>query len=210
LVLALFRRLLLLPLLSPLLVALLLAALNPRPTLSMRLLIWRSPELPIGLWLGAGAGGGALLSASATALALRQGRGNQRRRGREEPRDTTADTRSEPWSESWQERADGPARAGWFNRPAQARSPGPASAPTDPDASSRSSTLRTGPERAPGEPAPTVSVPFRVLHRPNARPAATEPANHAHVVTTAPSVAQAEGDMVAVDDDWALGDSDDW
>ena len=61
-VLALFRRLLLLPLLSPLLVALLLAALNPRPALSMRLLIWRSPELPIGLWLGAGAGGGALLN----------------------------------------------------------------------------------------------------------------------------------------------------
>jgi uncharacterized integral membrane protein len=209
LVLALFRRLLLLPLLSPLLVALLLAALNPRPVVSLRLLIWRSPELPIGLWLGAGAGGGALLSASATALALRQGRTNQRRRGRGGRQDSAADASSEPWSESWEERAVRPGSASWFNRPAQERSPAAAQTPTHPDAS-RSNAGSAGPERPPGEPAPTVSVPFRVLHRPSARPADTHPGGQAHAKASAPFVAQAEPEMMAVDDDWAQNEGDDW
>ncbi len=195
--------------LSPLVVALLLAALNPRPALSLRLLIWRSPELPIGLWLGAGAGGGALLSASATALALRQGRANQRRRGRGERQDTAADARSEPWSESWQEQAVPPPRASWFHRPAQDRSPEAAEAPPHADAR-RSSAGSAGPERAPGEPAPTVSVPFRVLHRPSTRPVEAQPGSQAHAEAAAPFVARAEREMVVVDDDWAQNEGDDW
>ncbi|MEA5412824.1 hypothetical protein VB737_13710, partial [Synechococcus sp. BA-120 BA3] len=67
------HRLLLLPLLSPLLVTLLVAALNPSPSLALRLLTWQTPSLPIGLWMAVAAGGGAALSAGATALALRQG-----------------------------------------------------------------------------------------------------------------------------------------
>jgi len=49
---------------------LLLAALNPRPSVSLRLLTSRSPALPLGVWLAAGGGAGALLSGLATVLAL--------------------------------------------------------------------------------------------------------------------------------------------
>ena len=66
---ALLQRLLLLPLLAPLLLVLLVGALNPRPSLSLRLLIWTSPALPIGVWIALAGGGGAGLSAAAAALA---------------------------------------------------------------------------------------------------------------------------------------------
>ena len=78
---ALLQRLLLLPLLAPLLLVLLVGALNPRPSLSMRLLIWTSPALPIGVWIALAGGGGAGLSAAAAALALCTGAGSQRRQG---------------------------------------------------------------------------------------------------------------------------------
>jgi len=71
--LALLQRLLLFPLLAPLLLVLLVGALNPRPNLSLRLLVWTSPALPIGVWIALAAGGGAGLSAAAAALALRTG-----------------------------------------------------------------------------------------------------------------------------------------
>ncbi len=67
----LLRQLLLIPLLAPLLAVMLVGALNPRPTLSLRLLIWSTPSLPIGIWLLIASGGGGLLSAAATGLALR-------------------------------------------------------------------------------------------------------------------------------------------
>jgi hypothetical protein len=97
------RRLLLLPLLAPLLALLILAALNPRPATSLRLLTWRSPSLSLGLWIALAGAGGAALSAGATGLALRQGlskpqdrrrtgrggeaseRGNQQRWQQQEP-----------------------------------------------------------------------------------------------------------------------------
>ncbi|MGB7564596.1 MAG: hypothetical protein WBM08_07560, partial [Prochlorococcaceae cyanobacterium] len=68
-----FRRLLLIPLLAPLLAVLLVGALNPRPVLRLRLLVWSAPALPIGIWMALAAGSGALLSGGATALALRSG-----------------------------------------------------------------------------------------------------------------------------------------
>ena len=61
------RRLLLLPLLAPLLAVLVIGTLNPRPPVRLRLLIWTSPPLPIGVWLLLASGGGALLSAGSTA-----------------------------------------------------------------------------------------------------------------------------------------------
>ncbi|MGB5135349.1 MAG: hypothetical protein WBN89_09275, partial [Prochlorococcaceae cyanobacterium] len=67
---SLLRRLLLLPLLAPLLAVLVIGAVNPRPAVRMRLLTWTSPPLPIGVWLLLASGGGALLSAGATTLAL--------------------------------------------------------------------------------------------------------------------------------------------
>ena len=78
---ALLQRLLLLPLLAPLLLVLLVGALNPRPSLSLRLLIWTSPALPIGVWIALAGGGGAGLSAAAAALALGTGAGSPRRSG---------------------------------------------------------------------------------------------------------------------------------
>ena len=67
---ALLTRLLLLPLLSPLLAVLLIAAVNPRPWVALRLLTWTSPAWPLGGWLATGLAVGAGMSAAGTALAL--------------------------------------------------------------------------------------------------------------------------------------------
>ncbi len=69
---SLLRQLLLIPLLAPLLAVMLVGALNPRPSLGLRLLTWTTPSLPIGIWLLIASGGGCLLSAAATGMALRQ------------------------------------------------------------------------------------------------------------------------------------------
>lgn len=79
---SLLQRLLLLPLLSPLLAMLLLGAMNPRPWLALRLLTWISPAIPLGVWISGAAAAGAALSAAGTSLALRQAEPNQRERGR--------------------------------------------------------------------------------------------------------------------------------
>lgn len=132
---ALLSRLLLLPLLAPLLTVLLVAALNPRPALSLRLLTWSSPALPIGLWLAlAGLGGGAL-SAAATTLALGEAR-EPRRRSLHRPLE-----QPEAW---WPDGSEARPR-----RQRQREEPAPTAAPT----------------RPPGEPAPTLSVPYRVIRR---------------------------------------------
>lgn len=151
----LLQRLLLLPLLAPLLLVLLVGALNPRPNLALRLLIWSTPALPIGAWIALAAGGGAGLSAAAATLALQAGPVSLRRQLRQEPQDPL---------DSWQE-------------PPRAAAP-PPPRPT------------AGPPRAPGEPAPTVAVPFRVIRkgRPSAAP---EPAT-------------------AVGDGWDSPGGDDW
>lgn len=67
------KRLLLLPVLTPLLLVAALALLNPRPAVALRLLTWTSPALPIGSWLAMAVGGGGLLSAAATTAALQGG-----------------------------------------------------------------------------------------------------------------------------------------
>ena len=64
------RRLLLLPVLTPLVAVAALALLNPRPAVALRLLTWSSPALPIGSWLAIAVAGGGLLSATATTTAL--------------------------------------------------------------------------------------------------------------------------------------------
>lgn len=146
---ALLRQLLLLPLLAPLLAVLLVGAVNPRPAVRLQVLVWRTPALPIGVWmLLAGAGGG-LLSAGATTLALRGTPPALRRQVRR------------PLEPSWQAPASG-RPAGWVateqtvaEQAATAGAPGPA----EPAAAS------AGPSRAPGEPPPTVAVPYRVIRR---------------------------------------------
>lgn len=190
------QRLLLLPLLSPLLVSLVVAALNPSPSVVLRLLTWQTPALPIGLWIAVAAGGGAALSGGATALALRQSAAAPGRR-RTVRRSAGWDT--EAWSPPWSDRsvAEGPP-TGSTNR----RDPAP-SAPPFPAASAAPS----GPNRAPGEPSPTVSVPYRVLHRPAtveadpSGPASPPPA--ASSPSTGPAMASAEGD-------WGERESEEW
>lgn len=90
------QRLLLFPLLSPLLAVLLVAAINPKPASSVRLLTWSSPAWPLGGWLAAAAGIGAAMSAGGAALAL-QGQASgtaPRRQVRRRSEESSAD-----WSE---------------------------------------------------------------------------------------------------------------
>ena len=209
-VLALLRRLLLLPLLAPLMAVLILAALNPRPSLSLRLLIWRSPPLPIGLWIGAGAGGGALLSAAATALALALVQGGTRQRPSGRRRQGLAAEHPEPWDEQ-------PRRSGapsWFTRASQGFAPtpqdsaGPQQAATGQGLGSRGGA---GPQRAPGQPAPTVAVPFRVLHRPSgAKPPSRQAPPQPVAADNREAQPQPQVAPMTVGDDWEQNDGDDW
>ena len=158
----LLRRLLLLPLLAPLLAVLLVGALNPRPWVGLRLLIWRTPEWTIGSWLALAAGGGGALSATATALALQAGSTS----GRRQLHRPIADGRSPrvwPWGRGESPADEGP--EAWVDGPGQEpaaawgrdnREAAPAPWPGQ---------AWAGPSRHPAEPPPTLSVPFRVIRR---------------------------------------------
>ena len=140
------RRFLVVPLLAPWLLVLLVAGLNPRPTMSLRLLVWTSPALPIGTWLALVSSGGALLSLSATALSL-QGR----RSGPLRFPGATAVGAAGPWNRSRRAAARGGPDDDWLGDESVAADQPP--------------VTPAGPGRSPGEPAPTVSVPFRVIRR---------------------------------------------
>ncbi len=185
--------------LAPLLAVLLLAALNPRPSLSLRLLTSRSPALPLGLWLAAAAAGGAALSALATGLALRQGRTALRpaadwRPGRRQPQ-------AEPgWSTG--------ARSGPGRQRGVAGGGTTAGGPP-----AHSAAAPAGPERGPGEPPPTLSVPFRVIRRaagaadagdPDAVGARRGPPGPAPAGSSAATAAPGRGD------DWEESPEQDW
>lgn len=186
------RRLLLLPLLAPLLVVLLVAALNPRPATSLRLLTWRSPALPMGLWIGLAGAGGALLSAGATGLALRQGAvmppGSRSRSAHRFVPGASA----EPWEpETWQRQE---ARERW-----QPWQPGAGQGDPRPGHEAPPSGREgAGGSRAPGEPPPTVSVPFRVVRRASGAGPPAAPVREAQPVP------------VPAGDDWDSQAGDDW
>ena len=175
---SLLQRLLLLPLLSPLLALLLLAAVNPRPWVALRLLTWTSPAWPLGAWIGAAAAAGAGLSAAATGLSL-QGAAQtlERRQVRRRPAD---DMSAPPRQRQSAETSESPAWGGWSGW--------------------------AGPTRAAAEPAPTVSVPFRVIRkgRPQASAGVATSASAASPGTTS----QTPGGSSA--DDWTTPASDDW
>lgn len=160
--------------------------------MSVRLLTGRSPALPLGVWLAAGGTGGALLSGMATALALHQGRFGRRRRD-----STAAREDREPWFAT---RRTEP-RA----RPA-AEADGPQQASAEPVR-----WPQAEPERAAGEPPPTVSVPFRVLRRPQ-RSAAAESGlpTGASASTTPPHAEGTLGRTAADADDWDSGVEEEW
>jgi len=139
--------------LAPLLAVLLVGGLNPNPRLALRLLTWTSPSLPLGAWIVGMAAGGAALSAGATALALRgSGEILRRRVQRQDP---------EAW-QAWESAAQAPPRRRQ-EPPPWARRGNEDSAPA---AAAWGAATAAGPSREPGQPAPTVSVPFRVIRRP--------------------------------------------
>lgn len=187
---SLLQRLLLLPLLSPLLALLLLAAVNPRPWVALRLLTWTSPAWPLGAWIGAAAAAGAGLSAAATGLAL-QGAAQtlERRQVRRRPEDdwsTSAEVNepqtrtASPRQRQSAETSESPAWGGWSGW--------------------------AGPTRAAAEPAPTVSVPFRVIRKGRAQSSAGA-ATRASAASSG-TTSQPSGGSSA--DDWTTPASDDW
>ena len=173
------QRLLLLPLLSPLLAALLIAAINPRPWVALRLLTWTSPAWPLGAWLAGATAAGAGLSAAGTGLALL---------GRPNPTPARRQVRRSG------EATDGGEPAPW-RRPAATPAPGPAA----------NGSAWAGPSRQAGDPPPTVSVPFRVIRRGSggAGPTATTAAPTASATSTGTASTSGADDWNQSDsDDW--------
>jgi hypothetical protein len=159
------HRLLLLPLLSPLLAVLVVATLNPKPVVRIRLLTWTSPSLPLGGWIASAAALGAGLSAAATGLALQQQEPEiqPRRQVRQRPENARQRDR-EPMDDGGRWQSEPP--TGW-----------------------------AGPSRGAADPAPTVSVPFRVIRK--GRPSPSAQASPAATSSNA-------------SDDWNATVSDDW
>ena len=187
------RRLLLLPLLSPLLAALLVGALNPQPAVSLRLLTWNSPSVPIGAWIAAAAGTGAALSGGAAALAIGEAGGSMRRRVRRRHGDASG------------EPAGGEV---WDNLPGREAAQAPPRRTWRPQAMDGPAGWHAGPSRAPGETSPTVAVPFRVLRRGDeVNVPAAEPERGGRQQRRAP---EPEPVAVAADDDWGAAERDDW
>jgi hypothetical protein len=174
------QRILLVPLLSPLLAVCLVAALNPRPWVSVRLLIWSSPSGPLGGWLATAAGLGAAVSGAGTALAL-QGQGVVTPPRRHVRRRGGADAEPERTAAPEEDRWPSEPRAPWDG----------VNAPW------------AGPSRGASEPAPTVSVPFRVIRKGKAAPAST-------AGTTGQPKTPAAANPAPAADDWSTAASDDW
>ncbi len=192
------RRLLLLPLLSPLLAAAVLGALNPTPVLSLRLLTWSSPALPLGAWISAAALGGAVLSGAGTSLALRPPVAALRRRVRLERYGPGWEAAS-PQEEGNRRYSPSPGRA--------ARGRGPDPTETYGRGSRASEFAAATPTPAPGEPLPTMTVPFRVIRRADgARP-------HAAPVEVAGPWSRSAGanpQAGAQQEDWDSPADEDW
>ncbi len=170
---------------------LLTAALNPRPTLALRLLTWTSPAMPIGAWIAAMAAGGAVLSAGATALALRDGSSTPEALRRRVHRDDDPE---------WPEEDAGQPRRGW--RPDKVERTQPEwAAPLTGEAS------RAGPSRQPGQPPPTVAVPFRVIRAPG-EPATVRQPQATRSGTRASETVRQE--QPAWDNDWGSDHLDAW
>jgi hypothetical protein len=188
------QRLLLFTLLAPLLAVLALAALNLSPAVSLRLLIWTSPALPLGSWLALAVGGGGLLSAAATSAALQSGVAARRQvrlkaeapgRRRESPAWDPANSETAGRRSASRQNLD--RQANDWNDPLAAN-PAPA--------------------RPPGAPPPTVEVPFRVIRKP-ARAASTSPDSQtprAAATSASASSSTSEGDGW----DQSLPEQEDW
>lgn len=150
----LLQKLLLLPCLSPLVAALVVAGLNLRQPTSLRLLTWRSGPLPIGAWIALSATGSALVT---VAWALTAGSSvAPLRRQVHRPIGWNGEAESVRWPES----------ESWPSEPA------------------RPVATQIWPERDVRDPAPTVSVPFRVVKRGAGSPNAGQSSRSAAATNT--------------------------
>ena len=175
------QKLLLVPCLSPFVVAVLVASLNGNQPTSVRFLTWRSSKLPIGAWIALASTGAALFSGLA---AFSTSTGNQPlRRQVHRPMGWDRPTPDE-WDSATEQAPFTPQR--------------PATEPAK-------TTATAWPERDVRDPAPTVAVPFRVIQRGRqsgerqSAPTATAEHNNSSVEAQA---------MTA--DDWDQPLSEDW
>ncbi|MFM8259126.1 MAG: hypothetical protein ACKN83_04795 [Vulcanococcus sp.] len=192
---SLLQRLLLLPLLSPLLAVLLVGALNPRPWVALRLLTWTSPAWPLGAWIGGAAAAGAALSATAAGLALQTGTAvlGERRQVRRRPADDDG-------SEAWSGTDPGPRSPRW--------GAAPSSASDTPGSTTNPWSHWAGPTRAAAEPPPTVSVPFRVIRKGRGTASTATVADSPATTPQAGAIGMAVAS--AVGDGWDTPTGDDW
>ncbi|MFW6731560.1 MAG: hypothetical protein ACODUE_07490 [Synechococcus sp.] len=145
------RALLLLPVLLPLLAALGVGVLNRGEAVRLRLLLWTTPSLPLGSLILLGAGGGAAVGAGSALLAM-VGAG---------PSDPLRRRLRRP---AGPQGASGEAEDGFGPEPEPFRPQ-----PFRPEPS----RTEPWPARDPYAPAPTVSVPYRVV-RPQSSPVTTD------------------------------------
>lgn len=135
------QKLLLLPCLSPLAVALVVAGLNLRQPTALRLLTWRSGNLPMGAWIALAAAGSALFTAGASLTAGATATPLRRQVHRPIGWEGDAGPTWRPGSEEWPRDAD------------------------HSEATPSTNPTMVWPERDVRDPAPTVSVPFKVVKR---------------------------------------------
>ena len=195
----LLQRLLLFTLLAPLLAVLALAALNLSPAVSLRLLIWTSPALPLGSWLALAVGGGGLLSAAATSAALQSGVAARRQ----------VRLKAEAPGRRQEYAAWDPAHSETDSRETASRNPAnrqnlgwEANDWNDPLATN------PAPPRPPGAPPPTVEVPFRVIRKP-AKKASAQPDSQPPKAAKADARANSSANG-GDDGDQSLPEQEDW
>ena len=135
------QKLLLLPCLSPLAVALVVGGLNLRQPTALRLLTWRSGNLPMGAWIALAAAGSALFTAGASLTAGATATPLRRQVHRPIGWESDAEPAWRPRSEDWPRDAD------------------------HSEATPSTNPTMVWPERDVRDPAPTVSVPFKVVKR---------------------------------------------
>ncbi|QEY31768.1 hypothetical protein EVJ50_05410 [Synechococcus sp. RSCCF101] len=177
-----WRSLLLIPALLPLLAALLIGALNTSPNTRLRLLTWQTPAWPLGAWVVLASGGGSLLAAAGLLLA----------------------GPSAPAFRRSVRRPVGAAGEGdWPPPPEPERR---TSRPPSPEREREDGGAWQGPASAPGEPPPTVAVPFRVLHRARSSGAG----GWDRPTESAPRPPRPAASPESGADDWSDAGDDDW
>jgi len=195
-------------LLAPLLALLVVGALNTRSTVVLRMLAWQSRSLPLGAWIAAAAAGGGALSAAGTALALLDSGPGLRRRIRREPlrEKPWEGSTSNPWGEAWSGEVPGTAQTPPRN--VQRSRKGAAEAVENRREIAEPPPWRqsaAGPDRPPGEPPPTLSVPYRVIRRSRSETPSAPMASEAPL-----REGRRSAEPVPASDDWGSETLEDW